>query len=350
MIGHLRPLLRDISARLLRATGLLDPSRHSAGRLSVATFHRVLPASERAEYPLRGLVVTPQELAWFLAYFTQHYTCGTLRGCADRWLAGERPVRPFLALTFDDAQRDNVTHAWPVLERYGVRASFFAPVDAVESDQALWHDQLAFGVARLSAHPSAQGAELLARLELPNKAEPQTDRSPLDVARLAVSRAKALAPAERAEWVKAAQALTGDPRPDWDQMANWSELRALLDAGNEIGSHSLSHELLTQCSDDALEREVAQSRARIEERLDASVVSFCYPNGDCDERTGAAVARAGYRYAVTTAWGNNATGADLHMLRRCDMTGEHVLSARGIPCEARLAWRLSGLHPGLRFS
>jgi hypothetical protein len=35
---------------------------------------------------------------------------------------------------------------------------------------------------------------------------------------------------------------------------------------------------------------------------------------------------------------------DLH---RCDMQGAHVRSARGVLSEARLAWRISGLHPGL---
>jgi peptidoglycan/xylan/chitin deacetylase (PgdA/CDA1 family) len=128
----------------------------------------------------------------------------------------------------------------------------------------------------------------------------------------------------------------------------WEQLRELARDGHEIGSHSASHALLPQVGDAELERETAGSRQTLESRLDVPVDSFCYPNGDWDDRTVAAVRKAGYRRAVTTRWGSNAPGAAPFTLRRCDMDAAPVLDAGGRPAEVLLAWRLSGLHPRLR--
>lgn len=109
--------LRNSAAQLLFFTRLTAPEWRSRGRLSVVTFHRVLPEAEPQAYPYPGLVVTPQELDAFLTYFTEHFDCGTLATQYERYLSGENSARPLLALTFDDAQHDNHRNARSVLAR-----------------------------------------------------------------------------------------------------------------------------------------------------------------------------------------------------------------------------------------
>jgi peptidoglycan/xylan/chitin deacetylase (PgdA/CDA1 family) len=206
----MRPLARDLAAGLLDALGITSAARQAAGALSVATFHRVLPAAQLRAYPLPQLVVTPEELAWFLGWFRERYTCGPLAELHRRWLGGERPARPFLALTFDDGQRDNFEHAWPALERAGLRATFFAPVDAVEDGAPLWHDRAGFAAAALLADDPEGARALFAELGPPAEA-------PEAQAGEAVRRAKRLAPAERVAWVARLEArLARSARPAWD--------------------------------------------------------------------------------------------------------------------------------------
>ena len=71
-------IVRNSIARLLFLMRITSPEKRGRGRLSIATFHRVLPESDRQAYPFPGLVVTPEELDTFLAYFTEHFDCGTL--------------------------------------------------------------------------------------------------------------------------------------------------------------------------------------------------------------------------------------------------------------------------------
>lgn len=332
--------LRDAAAGIGAWCGLTAPARRHAGRLVVATFHRVLPEELRARYPYPGLAVTPEELDWLLVELGRAYTLGTLADTHRRHVAGERPDRPLLAVTFDDGQRDNFEHARPVLARRGVRATFFVPVDAIDRQEALWHDRLGFA-AKVAAEP-ARGAPLRARLAALGVAF-EAGEAPSALA----ERAKAVAPARRAALVEALEAEAGAAVPDWGAMMRWDEVRALAAENHEIGSHSMSHTLLPQCDDDAVRREVAESRARIEAELGAPVESFCYPNGDFDARAVAALEDAGYLRAVTTRWGTNAPGAPRFLLARCDMDAFRLRDAAGGLSTPLLRLRLSGLHPSL---
>jgi peptidoglycan/xylan/chitin deacetylase (PgdA/CDA1 family) len=346
MIPRLRSFLRNLAAGALFSAGLTLPGRAAAGRLMIATFHRVLPDTELREYPLHGLAVTPAEFRWFLAFFGRHFSCGPLGDIADRWARGESPGRPFLALTFDDGQLDNFLYARPILEEAELRATFFVPVDAVDRRQPLWHDELAFAVSRLYAARPEAALQLLAELEA---GRPGASSTPRDVARTTVLAAKRAGPAARREWAARARELLGrESVPAWSQMMSWDQLRHLVAEGHEVASHSLTHEILTQLGDGEIEAEVGVSRTRIEAEIDAPVETFCYPDGDYDERVLGAVKRSGYRYAVTTRWGPNEAGCPPLELRRNDMVTEHVRGRDGAGSEALLAWRLSGFHPGLR--
>ncbi len=122
----------------------------------------------------------------------------------------------------------------------------------------------------------------------------------------------------------------------------------LAEEGHEIGSHSMSHALLPELDEHALRYEIGESRRIIEQNLGIGVFSFCYPNGDADGRVVEMVKNAGYTQAVTTRWGPNPEDRSVFELHRCDLQGTHVRSARGVLSETRLAWRISGLHPGLK--
>jgi hypothetical protein len=61
-----------------------------------------------------------------------------------------------------------------------------------------------------------------------------------------------------------------------------------------------------------------------------------------------AVAAAGYARAVTTAWGDNGRHSDPFRLRRFDIDPAYLRAADGSTMPAMLAFRMSGLYPGLR--
>jgi len=334
--------LRNTIARLLFTAGVTLPRRRARRWLSIVTFHRVLPDAQRRAYPYPGLVVTPSELEGFLRYFARHFDCGTLERQHGRHGRGEDPGRPLLALTFDDAQHDNYLYARPLLARFGMKATFFAPVSAVERQELLWHDRLGFAVLAL-LEQGAKGKERLAELVSRRGLPGVGSLAPGDIAQ----QAKRMSLRERLQLVDELVVAAQAGAPGFARLMTLEELGQMAAEGHEIGSHSMTHCMLPECDDASLAHEVGRSREILARRVGQPVDSFCYPNGNHDARTGAALAEAGYRRAVTTCWGLNSRNARPLELRRCDMTAEHVRDAAGGIAPSLVALRMSGLQPGL---
>lgn len=91
-----------------------------------------------------------------------------------------------------------------------------------------------------------------------------------------------------------------------------SQILELHARGVLVGSHSHTHRRLSTLPDEEIWDEVAGSKARLEDLLQAPVHVFCYPHHDHDARVVAAVARAGYRCALG---GRDAPHAPLHLQR-----------------------------------
>lgn len=351
-----KALVRDTCGQLLSLSRLTAPQARLRRRLSIITFHRVLTEHQRQHYPLPGLAVTPDELDAHLKFLTRHFQCLSLNAALDRWDQDRIDGLPILAITFDDGQLDNYQNALPVLERNGVTASFYVPSLVLENLAPLWHDAMAASVAWLSdplssqsmhADPArrASAGALLAELQPGGEHQRLAGHTAVEAA-LEVT--KQWSPSQREAWLLRAEGvLPRTVRPGWDGFMNVGQMKDLLARGHEIGSHSHSHALLPQCTDDELRDEIAGSRHRLEAALGAPITTFCYPNGSTDPRSVALVCEAGYRAAVTTQWGSNAPTDDRYRLQRFNMNAKHAEDRRGRFSEARLAWRMSGLHPGL---
>jgi peptidoglycan/xylan/chitin deacetylase (PgdA/CDA1 family) len=78
------------------------------------------------------------------------------------------------------------------------------------------------------------------------------------------------------------------------------EIRALHAMGMEIGSHTLSHRLLTGRSKDEVRYELRESKARLEDIVGAPVTAFSYPEGAFAGVDGEVLGEAGYTLGRTT--------------------------------------------------
>ena len=77
---------------------------------------------------------------------------------------------------------------------------------------------------------------------------------------------------------------------------SWAAAAELAAAGWEIGSHTMTHPLLTLVDGDRLRDELEGSRETIERHL-GSCTSLAYPYGVADERVAKAAEEAGYEVA-----------------------------------------------------
>jgi peptidoglycan/xylan/chitin deacetylase (PgdA/CDA1 family) len=98
----------------------------------------------------------------------------------------------------------------------------------------------------------------------------------------------------------------------------------LMQAGIQIGAHTRTHPDLRACANSELDDEIAGSRDDLEDLLGREVDTFAYPAGLHDDRVVDAVARAGFRSAITTRRGWLRAGSDPLRIRRSFVEGFSV--------------------------
>lgn len=133
----------------------------------------------------------------------------------------------------------------------------------------------------------------------------------------------------------------------------WEEVRAMAEAGVELGAHTLTHASLPALDDESLRREVQGSRDRIEAETGLRPSSFCYPRGHFDERVKRAVRAAGFELACTTLPGCVTPDTHPFSLRRTFIAFDDTLrdfrrkleGAFDLLHTARQRWRAAGARP-----
>lgn len=111
-------------------------------------------------------------------------------------------------------------------------------------------------------------------------------------------------------------------------------VRTWLEAGMELGSHTMRHLDLTRASEKDLEAEVVGSRSFLETTFDIPVLTFAYPAGRADDRARSMVEQAGYEAAFTTRSACARAEDDPFLLPRLRVNGSDSLEAfaRKVSC------------------
>jgi peptidoglycan/xylan/chitin deacetylase (PgdA/CDA1 family) len=255
--------------------GALGASERNDGRARVLMFHGTPRRNARA-------------LERALRYLKRLFDVVPLAELARDAAAGDVRFRRQVALTFDDGLRSNVEVAWPILRRLGLPATFFVCPGLIEQRRWLWNHEARQRLRRLSR----TAGEIEAIVE-------QMKALPLDQRHAMEAGIRAATPRF---------APTAEEREAFD-LADWDALRTLDPALISIGSHTLTHPVLTSLDGRGVERELGESRRALEAKLDRAVEQFAYPNGGFDSRVLEA-ARRHYSVAVTVEGGFVAPGAD----------------------------------------
>ncbi|HEX8796816.1 MAG TPA: polysaccharide deacetylase family protein [Polyangiaceae bacterium] len=288
---------------------LLSLRGASSPWLTVLTYHRVAEPGAAGDLDEGVVDVTPKQLDRQLHYMRRWLNVVSLEDVL-AWRRGSRelPANPVL-VTFDDGYRDNHDVALPILQRHGVRATFFVAVDYVRERRLYWWDRVALIVNR-------SGRDRL-RIEYPEPLElPLRDAG---ARRAAVRKAQRIVKDRRGldlprflEELERAAGVSLD-REEERRLAEqtvmtWDHVLALRDAGMDVQSHTRSHRVLQTLNDEDLMRELRGSREELECVLGRPVLAVSYPVGKPlgdDQRIKRAVRDCGYELGFSNGTGSN---------------------------------------------
>ncbi len=304
-------MIKQSLLNLMRVSGAFDLMRFiSRRRALILTYHRFSADGDGDDGK------TPaRQFAEQLEFLTAHYDVVPLSQMVERITTRAPLPARLAAITIDDGYSDAYEVAFPLLRRYGVSASLFVVTEFADRRAWIWTDKARFLTRQAAPQRLAMRiGEIEARLEL-NGATSRRDAS--ERVNSIIKRLPDESKEEALErlYHSLGVAMPQTP-PEEFSSVTWDQAREMYANGVEIGSHTVTHPILTNVDDERLRRELRDSKSRLEEVLGHRSDLFCYPNGDNDERVRREVARAGYQAAVTVVNGLNRNGDDPLALRR----------------------------------
>ena len=218
---------------------------------------------------------------------------------------GEKPF-PLAAviLTVDDGWSGNRENIAAVANHYEIPVTIFASTQPIATGDAFWWSYIA----------EANKKGLVSQSVHALKKVPNDERVKV------VNAVKPQLPLKR-------EALTIEELKEISNTAFVS-----------IGSHTVTHPILTNCSDEQSIFEIRESRKILEEWLHKDVAHFAYPNGEFTRREISFLKDSGYKIAFTTQprYITSDNFTDLYTLPRFDVL-EDVSFAENI-CRMTGVW------------
>jgi peptidoglycan/xylan/chitin deacetylase (PgdA/CDA1 family) len=309
-------LNRSRSFQLQRALGL-----QRANEFIVLTYHRIVDGQTNGRYPFDEELISASaaEFDWQMAFIAEHFRPQRL-GTLLRMCRENRPIPAgSVAVTFDDGFLDNYAVAYPILRRHAVPATFFITTDFVERDEPIWFEVVAYAFLSLAVNSIVH--------PLCDQAAPSLDDRATRLAELArvMRKLKLVADDQRKAFVAHlltlvdAAALERDWRRHGGAM-RWEHLAEMARNDVEIGSHTVSHPILSKTEGQVLVSELADSKRTLEQKVGMPVELIAYPVGGRAHFSPEVVdvaRRVGYEFGISYVAGvNRPAGLDPFFVRR----------------------------------
>jgi peptidoglycan/xylan/chitin deacetylase (PgdA/CDA1 family) len=291
-----RRTVRAAYIRVLFLTGLLKWAKWRVAKSGtvVLTLHRVLADAEYdASDSQRGMLVRAPTFQLFLEYLHEHCHLVSL----DHVVAAKqhRDGRPRVALTFDDGWKDTLATAFPLIGKYALPFTVFICPECVGGTCHFWTESVSdmWGAAQRAGKlhvveefaPGGACSSLDALTEFLKQSGEDRRKTFLAGLRAALVRHNAASGTSHAE-----------------QVLNWNDVAKMSQAGVQFGSHTSTHQMLTQLSPSEALRELTESKRAIEAQL-RNCPWLAYPNGDWSESVRQLVSKSGYQRAFANAPG-----------------------------------------------
>ena len=298
----LRTLVLRVSARLFPRSAV------------ILSYHSIVEEPQRTDHIL-GISRARSCFEDHMQTLARRFSPVTVRDVAEFASSGRKLPPRAVAVTFDDGFADNYEVALPILNRYGIPATFYIMVDGVENGRLPWYCRLryALNTTKKSSWFNAS------RNQSYSLATPQGRKTALTAA-----------------WEVGAR-LTGQVQQNFIReveesleiaplttshgfMMTWDQVRSLRKAGHTVGGHTVSHPNLAQVSEGEAHYEITECKKKLEKEIGEPIDHFSYPhpalNPQWSRQTLEITRQAGFKSAALTKCGPVRAGDEPLALKR----------------------------------
>ena len=273
-------------------------------RLPILCYHSIIDGPPPPWAQLSGGLHLPvTQFRQQLDFLARHYQVVSLATVVDDLVAGRRPPRRSVVITFDDGYANNLTVAAPLLREYRFPATIFLATEYLGRNLFWWDDFSKRVHGRVSASAAREHGQAALRA------------ATLD---------------ERAYLLSGWGADPG--RDETVRPATWGECRAAPD-NIQFGGHGAAHRVLDEISVTEARADLEDCQRSLRTELGPRAVPlFCYPAGKWTGEVRASLRAAGFTAAVTASSDRRGQrlarpGDELTLLPRIGVTSAMSLAA-----------------------
>jgi len=208
-------------------------------------------------------------------FYNQAFTVISIEQLITKIEANEKIEKKYAIITFDDGYIDNYDIAFPILKKHKTPAAFYIATDYVDEPHIPWWDEIAW-LIRHSKVDSIQLKSWNEAVDISSGSIVNKVRAVLRVIKLDQDRTMA---DKIAELTNVCQCSIPDELRKTPLFINWEQANEMSDNGMHIGSHTLSHTILSHLPETGQKDEIVKSKMRIEAKLNKEVTSIAYPVG-----------------------------------------------------------------------
>lgn len=304
-----KPGKRELLARWMHRSGAIWLGSHSPARdtLLVLAYHRIGDAAT-TEFDPGVYSATGDEFHDQIAYLKKAVSVVSIDE-ALTFLRGEiqsRRPQCRVLITFDDGCIDNYQVAFPILRSLGVQGLFFLISGMVGSNTIPWWDRIAY-LLRTAEKKSFT-------LRFPESLAVNIARDGFDASlRRVLQLYKRPDNSDGERFIEELRECCGGHEPSASSrfFMNWNEAQEMIAGGMAIGSHTHTHPVLSQLSNERQLEEMLRSREILSAQLQTSIDTIAYPVGSrtaFTQETQKLAKQAGYSAAFSYFGGANLPG------------------------------------------
>lgn len=260
-------------------------------KATILLFHRVHPVRDVMWDPM-----DPKRFENILKFVKKNYTVLPLLEILDTKPA---PVKkPLAAITFDDGYKDFIEYSLPIMDRLKIPSSIYIVTDCISKNKPTWTfevDYLFFNTNKLQIDWTIDTSFLPDDF----KKDKFINKQELIAFCLKFKQyIKKIPEEKRRILLQDLLRSFNDVTIPADLMMSWKEVKQIINAGVEVGSHTVTHPPLATLSKADLDKELQESKAEFFNNTGINTRVISYPVGSYNQQVKEASLLAGYDFGL----------------------------------------------------
>ena len=228
-------------------------------------------------------------------------------------------------ITFDDGLKNNFINAFPILQKYNIKATVFLITDYIDTLKISWLNKFSYVTKKIGLSEFVE--EFKRKFPAYSNLTGKIGQKNIIELTNFILRYK-VDDNIREKFIQGLYnkfKIKINKKKIKDLYLSWKEIKKMSDSGISFGSHTSTHPVLSMLNYKKKKKEIVNSKKNIEVKLDKKINLFAYPYGnkdDFDLNIKKILVNNNFLCAVSGIDGFNNLNSDLYELKRICIVDE----------------------------